>query len=109
MSLLTTNQKQKLKHLLLIPLLVVVLLQGILPFSILFFSRTKETMAQNAVDIDSHLVENLARELECCFIDLRRGFLLSHEYDRLLCADGIHPTQKGHEMIEKTIANFVCI
>ncbi len=57
----------------------------------------------------SHLVENLARELECCFIDLRRGFLLSHEYDRLLCADGIHPTQKGHEMIEKTIANFVCI
>ena len=69
MSLLTTNPKQKLKHLLLIPLLVVVLLQGILPFSILFFSRTKETMAQNAVDIDSHLVENRRTVLENAMLD----------------------------------------
>lgn len=56
----------------------------------------------------SHLVENLARELGCLFIDLRSGFLLSHNYQNLLCADGIHPTQTGHELIEKTLLSYVC-
>lgn len=55
----------------------------------------------------SHLVENLARELGCEFIDLRREFLLSHSFPKLLCADGIHPTQAGHELIEKTLCNFI--
>lgn len=55
----------------------------------------------------SHIVENLARELGCLFIDLRSEFLLSHEYPSLLGADGIHPTQKGHEMIERTLEGFV--
>ena len=66
---LINNKKQKLKHLLLIPLLVVVLLQGLLPFSVLLFSRTKETMVQNAVDIDSHLVENRRVVLENAMLD----------------------------------------
>lgn len=55
----------------------------------------------------SHLVENLARELGCEFIDLRRDFLLRHDFPNLLCADGIHPTQTGHELIEKTLVKFV--
>lgn len=55
----------------------------------------------------SHLVENLARELGCEFIDLRREFLLRHDFPRLLCADGIHPTQTGHELIEKTLVSFL--
>ena len=66
---LINNKKQKLKHLLLIPLLVVVLLQGLLPFSVLLFSRTKETMVQNAVDIDSHLVENRRVVLENAMLE----------------------------------------
>ena len=56
----------------------------------------------------SHLVEGIARELKCGFIDLRREFLLSHKFPKLLCADGIHPTQAGHELIEKTLCKFVC-
>ena len=55
----------------------------------------------------SHLVEGIARELKCEFIDLRREFLLSHKFQKLLCADGIHPTQAGHELIEKTLCKFV--
>ncbi|MBE6563217.1 MAG: SGNH/GDSL hydrolase family protein [Ruminococcaceae bacterium] len=56
----------------------------------------------------SHLVESIARELKCEFIDLRREFLLSHSFPKLLCADGIHPTQAGHELIEKALCRFVC-
>lgn len=52
------RRKRKLTSLLLIPLVVVVLLQGLLPFSTLLASRVKETMVRNAVDIDSNIVEN---------------------------------------------------
>ncbi|MDD6050823.1 MAG: diguanylate cyclase, partial [Clostridiales bacterium] len=52
------RRKKKLTYLLLIPLALVVLLQGLLPFSILCASQVKETMVQNAVDIDSNIVEN---------------------------------------------------
>ena len=69
MSLNTKKHKKKLYHLLLIPLLLVVLLQGLIPFSILLLSRTRETMAQNAVDIDSHLVENRRVILENAMLD----------------------------------------
>ena len=45
------QRKKKLTFLLLIPLVLVVLLQGLLPFSILLTSRTKETMVRNAADM----------------------------------------------------------
>lgn len=47
----------------------------------------------------SRLVEGLAEELRCPIIDIRRDFLLSHQFETLLCSDGIHPTPAGHEMI----------
>lgn len=56
-------------YLLLIPLVLVVLLQGLLPFSILLTSRTKETMAKNAADIDSYLVENRRVVLQNAMLD----------------------------------------
>lgn len=63
------QRKRKLMYLLLIPLMLVVLLQGILPFSILLTSRTKETMAHNAADIDSYLVENRRVVLQNAMLD----------------------------------------
>ena len=45
-------------YILLFPLLLVVLLQGILPFSMMLVSGVKNTMQKNAVDIDSNIVEN---------------------------------------------------
>lgn len=63
------QRKKKLTYLLLIPLVLVVLLQGLLPFSILLTSRTKETMAKNAADIDSYLVENRRVVLQNAMVD----------------------------------------
>ena len=62
-------QKIKLTYLLVIPLVLVVLFQGLLPFSILLTSRVKETMAYNAIDIDSNLVENRRVILQNSMLD----------------------------------------
>ena len=58
------RRKKSLTYLLLLPLLLVVLLQGIVPFSILLASGTRETMERNTVDIDSNLVEKT--RVLCC-------------------------------------------
>lgn len=52
------KKKRTLMHILLLPLLLVVLFQGILPFSMLLSSGVKSIMESNAVDLDSYLVEN---------------------------------------------------
>ncbi|MDO4492486.1 MAG: response regulator [Clostridia bacterium] len=63
------RRKRKLTWLLLIPLLLVVLLQGFLPFSTLLAGGTKQTLERNAVEIDSHLVENRKTVLENSMLD----------------------------------------
>lgn len=55
----------------------------------------------------SRIVEEIARAYDCPLIDTREAFLLSHEYRDLLCYDGIHPTERGHELIEKTLCDFL--
>ena len=56
-------------QLLLVPLLCVVLVQGLLPFSALLASGTRETLQNNSIDIDSHMVENRAVSLEGAMVD----------------------------------------
>lgn len=51
----------------------------------------------------NRIVERLAREVACPLVDLRERFLLSHNYKNLLSYDGIHPTERGHALIENTI------
>ena len=63
------KRKRKLNYLLLIPLVLVVLIQGLLPFSILLASKAKETMELNAVEIDRNLVENRQVVLENAMVD----------------------------------------
>ncbi len=55
----------------------------------------------------SHKAERLAYETGAPLLDLRSTFLLSHDYKSLLCEDGIHPTARGHAMIDVAIAKFV--
>lgn len=50
------------------------------------------------------LVRSVSRSLGVPLIDLREPFLLSHEFDGLLSADGIHPTEKGHCIIDSTLS-----
>ena len=56
-------------QLLLVPLLCVVLVQGLLPFATLLASGTRETLQNNTIDIDSHMVENRAVSLEGAMVD----------------------------------------
>lgn len=63
------QKKQSLAVLLLVPLLAVVLVQGLLPFSTLLASGTRETMVANAVDIDENLVQNREVVLKNAMVD----------------------------------------
>ena len=49
-------------------------------------------------------VRSVAESLNITVIDLRNPFLLSHEFNDLLSADGIHPTEKGHCIIDSTLS-----
>ena len=69
------KKKRTLMHILLLPLLLVVLFQGILPFSMLLSSGVKSIMESNAVDLDSYLVENSKVILENAMIEQWSGVL----------------------------------
>lgn len=50
------------------------------------------------------VVRSVAARLGVPVVDLRTPFLLSHEFNDLLSADGIHPTEKGHCLIDRTLS-----
>ena len=54
----------------------------------------------------SRMAERLAYETGCRLLDLRSAFLLTHNYKSMICEDGIHPTQLGHELIDRTLRDF---
>lgn len=49
------------------------------------------------------LVINAATQAGVGIVDIRKPFLLSHEFSELISADGIHPTKKGHRIVENII------
>lgn len=49
------------------------------------------------------LVCKLARELSCPLLDLRPEFLRSPVFPSLISADGIHPTQEGHDLVHRCV------
>ena len=63
------KRKCSLVSILLLPLLLVVLLQGVLPFTALLMSRTKETMIDAEVSIDRNTVENRKIALKNAMVD----------------------------------------
>lgn len=54
----------------------------------------------------NRLVEGIAERFGCELLDLRRAFLTDHRYESLLCADGIHPTDRGHSLISSHICRY---
>lgn len=52
------------------------------------------------------IVMEIAAEEKCPVIDLRNAFLQTDDYKSLLCEDGIHPNQAGHDLIGRTITDF---
>lgn len=51
----------------------------------------------------SKAVEELAAEVKIPLIDIRSGFLDKKNFSYYLCADGIHPNEKGHLLISKIL------
>lgn len=45
-------------------------------------------------------VETVAHAEGCVLVNLRESFLLRHDFNELLCCDGIHPTELGHRIID---------
>ena len=58
------KRKKSLVYIILIPLIFIVVLQGVLPFSLLYASGVKSTLKNNEVEMDDHLVENRRVVLE---------------------------------------------
>lgn len=51
----------------------------------------------------STAVEELAAKEKIPMIDIRSGFMSKKNFSNYLCADGIHPNEKGHLLISKAI------
>ena len=51
----------------------------------------------------AQICENIARECGVYTLDLRSVFITRHDFDSLICEDGIHPTAKGHEIIDRRL------
>lgn len=54
----------------------------------------------------NHMAEQLAQETGCPLLDLRSVFLTSHDFKNLLCEDGIHPTPRGHALIDAALEQY---
>ena len=57
-------------------------------------------------EFDNRMAERLAYEMGCPLLDLRTAFLMTHDYKEMLCEDGIHPTRRGHALIDATLEQF---
>lgn len=53
----TANKKRSLLRIMLIPMLLIVLIQGIVPFLTLAFSGIKKSLEENTIQMDAHMVE----------------------------------------------------
>lgn len=51
----------------------------------------------------SAVVEELAAKEKIPMIDIRSGFMSKKNFSNYLCADGIHPNEKGHLLISRAI------
>ncbi len=51
-------------------------------------------------------VVRVAQACGCPLADVRDAFLAERDYGDLLCADGIHPNEKGHLLMENVLEGF---
>lgn len=49
----------------------------------------------------------LAQEHHVPLVDIRKIFLENRHYGELLCVDGMHPSQKGHALINSALADLM--
>lgn len=57
-------------------------------------------------EIYNHELERIASEKGCDLINIRRNFLLRHDYKQLMSQDGIHPTEEGYKIIDQAFSEY---
>lgn len=55
-------------------------------------------------ELYSRAIEHIANEYHLFTIDIREIFLAIPKYGDFLCKDGIHPNEKGHELIKQAFS-----
>jgi acyl-CoA thioesterase-1 len=55
----------------------------------------------------SSSIVTVAERTDTRWIDIRGAFLQSPDFGALICRDGIHPNEAGHELIAKTIVDYI--
>lgn len=54
----------------------------------------------------SDAIAQVAQQKTVPLIDIRGAFLTEHHYEDYICADGMHPNEKGHRLIARTLEQF---
>lgn len=49
----------------------------------------------------SDAAKNVAQKMNAQIIDVREEFLAQGDFEKLMCLDGIHPNEKGHEFMAR--------
>ena len=57
-------------------------------------------------ELYSESVLKLSYQTHCPLVDIRSAFLDKRCYQQLLCQDGIHPNEKGYQLIYQSFAEF---
>ncbi len=55
------------------------------------------------------IFETVTRSCGVDLIDIRSGFLREDNLDTLMSVDGMHPSEKGHELIYRSISNYLLL
>jgi len=58
-------------------------------------------------EVYNDTVVDLARTNDLRLIDVRKTFLMSDHYVSMICDDGIHPNERGHDAIYSTFMDFL--
>ncbi len=51
-------------------------------------------------------LRDVATQTGCPVLDMRDAFLARRDYESLMCEDGIHPNEQGHQLIAETALRF---
>ncbi len=55
----------------------------------------------------NRLIERIAEKFSASLVDVRGAFLTAHNFKSLISEDGIHPTEDGHILINRTVTDAV--
>lgn len=65
-----------------------------------FLGGDKEKLFQSQ-ELYSEAAKNVAQKTNAQIIDVRTEFLAQGDFEKLMCLDGIHPNEKGHEFMAR--------